>query len=160
VIPAASDFGAGSLLSSEFCHAQGTFLTQLKFLGSYRIPRIDVQVSASLQNLPGPEVLATYTATNAVISPSLGRNLAGGLSNVPVALVAPRSLYGERMNQLDLRFGKILRFGGKRANVGVDLYNALNSNAVLAVNDAFASWQYPTEILNARFAKLVLQLDF
>jgi hypothetical protein len=132
----------------------------LKFLGSYRIPRIDVQVSASLQNLPGPELLATYTATNAVISPSLGRNLAGGTSNVPVALVAPGSMYGERMNQLDLRFGKILRFGRTRANVGVDLYNALNSNAVLAVNDAFASWQQPTEILNARFAKLVLQLDF
>ena len=28
------------------------------------------------------------------------------------------------------------------------------------VNDAFASWQQPTEILNARFAKLVLQLNF
>jgi hypothetical protein len=36
----------------------------------------------------------------------------------------------------------------------------LNSNAVLAVNDAFASWQQPTEILNARFAKVVFQLNF
>jgi hypothetical protein len=35
-----------------------------------------------------------------------------------------------------------------------------NSNAVLAVNDAFDSWQEPIEILNARFAKFVLQLNF
>lgn len=153
-------FGTSTLTGQQFCHAQGMFLTQLKFLASYTIPWIDVRVSASLQNLPGPEVLATYTATNAVISPSLGRTLAGGTSNVPVSLIAPRSMYGERMNQLDLRFGKNLRFGGTRANVGVDLYNALNSNAVLAVNDAFASWRQPTEVLNARFAKLVLQLNF
>ena len=69
-------------------------------------------------------------------------------------------MYGERMNQVDLRFGKILQFGRTRANVGLDIYNVLNSNAVLAVNPAFASWQQPTEILNARFAKVVLQLNF
>ena len=39
-------------------------MTQLKLLGSYRIPKADVQFSASLQNLPGPEVLATYLATS------------------------------------------------------------------------------------------------
>jgi hypothetical protein len=129
-------------------------------LGSFTIPRVDVRVSASLQNLPGPEVQAEYTATNAVIQPTLGRPLAGGASNVPVALLEPRSMYGERMNQIDLRFGKILRYGRTRLNVGVDVYNVLNSNAVLAVNSAFASWQQPTEILNARFAKVVLQLNY
>lgn len=146
--------------SQLFCRVQGTFLTQLKLLGSFTIPRIDVRVSASLQNLPGPEILAEFTATNAIVSPSLGRPLAGGASNVTVPLVEPRSMYGERMNQLDLRFGKILRLGRTRANVGFDLYNALNSSAVLALNDAFASWQRPTEILNARFAKVVFQLEF
>jgi hypothetical protein len=152
--------GSSTLTGRQFCDVEGTFITQLKALASYTIPRIDLRVSASVQNLPGPEISATYTATNAIVSRSLGRNLAGGASNVPVALVAPGSLYGERMNQVDVRFGKILRFGGTRANVGVDVYNVLNSNAVLALNDAFASWQAPTEILNARFAKLVLQLDF
>ena len=69
-------------------------------------------------------------------------------------------MYGERLNQLDLRVGKLLRFGGTRINVGLDLYNALNSNAVLSVNPAFDSWQQPQEILNARFAKAVFQLNF
>ena len=149
-----------TLLGGGFCDAEGTFLTQVKLLGSFTIPRVDVRVSASLQNLPGPEVQAEYTATNAVIQPTLGRPLAGGASNVPIALLEPRSRYGERMNQIDLRFGKILRYGRARLNVGVDVYNVLNSNAVLAVNNAFASWQQPTEILNARFAKVVLQLNY
>ena len=149
-----------TLIGAQFCDAPGTFLTQFKMLGSYTIPRVDVRASVSLQNLPGPEILATFPATNAVIQPSLGRPLAGGANNVPVALVAPRSMFGERMNQLDVRFGKLLRFGRTRANVGVDIYNALNSNAVLAVNDAFASWQQPIDILTARFAKLVFQLNF
>jgi hypothetical protein len=47
-----------------------------------------------------------------------------------------------------------------RANASVDLYNALNSNPVLTVNNSYASWQRPQSILPARFAKFVLQLDF
>lgn len=146
--------------SRLFCDVEGTFLTQLKLLGSYRIPRIDVQVSASLQNLPGPEILATYTASNAEVRRTLGRDLAGGARNVEIPLVEPRSMYGERLNQLDLRMAKILRFGRTRATAGVDVYNALNSSAVLELNDAFENWQRPQGIVNARFAKVVFQLNF
>ena len=158
--PAGFDDVEGALLG-DFCDLPGTFLTQVKFLGAYTVPRIDVQVSASWQNLPGPEILATYQATNAIVSPSLGRNLAGGARNVEVNLIAPRSQYGDRFNQLDVRIGKILRFGGTRTTVGLDVYNLFNSSAALALNPTFGNnWQRPQEILNARFAKLVLQLNF
>jgi hypothetical protein len=146
--------------SQLFCDVNGTFLTQLKFLASYTIPRIDVRVSASMQNLPGPQITASYAATNAIVSPSLGRPLAGGAANVEVPLVEPRSMYGDRWTQLDLRFGKLLQLGRYRANVGVDIYNALNSSGVLELSDAFDTWQRPTSILSARFAKLVFQLNF
>jgi hypothetical protein len=150
----------------QYCHVQGTFLTQLKLLGAYTVPRIDVQVSASLQNLPGPEIIANYVALNSVVAPSLGRSLSGNAANVTVNLVEPRSMYTDRINQLDLRFSKILRFGRTRATAGFDVYNALNSSSVLALNSAFAAlgavnnWQQPQSILPARFAKVVLQVDF
>jgi hypothetical protein len=144
----------------EFCHAPGTFLTQVKLLGAYTMPRIDVQVSASVQSLPGPEVTAQYVATSAEVARSLGRPLSGNTPNVTVNLVRPRSVYADRVNQLDLRISKILRFGRNRTTAGIDIYNALNSSSVLALNNAFASWQQPQSILPARFAKLVLQLDF
>jgi hypothetical protein len=79
---------------------------------------------------------------------------------VTVNIVEPRSMYGERLNQLDLRIGKILGFGDTRATASVDIYNVLNSDAVLALSDAFETWQRPQGILNARFAKAVFQLDF
>jgi hypothetical protein len=146
--------------SQLFCDVAGTFLTQLKLIGAYTVPRIDVEVAASLQNLAGPPVTAVYTASNAQVQASLGRSLAGGASSVDVDLIEPRSLYGDRINQLDLRVAKIIRFGTTRLTAGLDVYNVLNSSAVLELNDAFDSWQQPLSILTARFAKVVLQLNF
>jgi hypothetical protein len=143
-----------------YCHVQGSFLTQGKFIATYLVPRIGVEVSGTLQNRPGPEIAATYTATNAVVSPSLGRSLSGGAANISVNIVTPGTLYGQRMNEIDLRIGKIVKFGRNRLNASVDLYNAMNSNPVLTQNNAFATWQVPQSILNPRFAKFVVQLDF
>jgi hypothetical protein len=147
-------------LVGPFCHVEENFRTQVKVLSSYTVPRIDVQLTGTLQSIPGPQILANYVATNAVIAPSLGRNLSGGANNVTVNIVEPGTMDGERMNQLDLRVGKILRFGRMRATTSVDLYNVLNANPVLTLNNAFATWQRPQSILNPRFAKLVVQLDF
>jgi hypothetical protein len=146
--------------STLYCQVQGTFLTQVKFVVSYTIPRIDLQVTSNLQSLPGPEIAATYTATNAIIAPSLGRNLSGGANNVTVNLVEPRTMYGERLSLFDLRFGKILRFGGTRATAHLDLNNVLNASTVLTLNNSFAVWQRPQSILPARFVKVGLTLEF
>ena len=150
----------GAAMPVPFCKAEGTFLTQLKLLGSVTVPKVDVQVSASFQNLPGPEITAQYVASLAEIQPSLGRVLSGGARTVTVELIEPRSMYGDRVSQLDLRLGKIFRFGRTRANASVDLYNVLNSSSVLSSSNAFATWQGPEQIMTARFAKIVMQFDF
>jgi len=118
-------------------------------------------VSGTLQNLPGPSILANYNLPTAVAAQSLGRPLSGGAANVSVAIIDPGTVYGERLNQVDLRFGKVLRYGRARSTVSVDLYNALNASTVLAQNNTFgASWLQPNGIFPARFAKVSLQLDF
>jgi hypothetical protein len=139
---------------------ESPFLTQVKFIGVYTVPRIDVQVSGTFQSIPGPQVAANFVASNALVAPSLGRPLSGGAANVTVAILEPGALYGERMNQLDLRFAKILRFGQTRTTVGIDVANAFNNNAVLTESAAFGTWRRPQSILIARFAKLTVQLDF
>jgi hypothetical protein len=146
--------------SQHNCHIQGTFLTQLKLLGSYTVPRIDVQVTATFQSLPGPEILAAHVVTTAEVAPSLGRNLAGGSRNVTVELMEPRSMYGQRLNQLDLRIGKILRFGRTRVSPSLDLYNAFNASPVMTHSNQFATWMQPQSILTARFAKVGLVVNF
>jgi hypothetical protein len=49
---------------------------QAKSFGSYPLPRGFV-LSGTFQNVAGPNITADYTVSNAVIVPSLGRNLAG-----------------------------------------------------------------------------------
>ena len=50
-------------------------------------------------------------------------------------LLKPGELYTlERINLVDMRFAKILRFGGRRADVGIDLYNLFNSNVTTALS--------------------------
>jgi hypothetical protein len=146
---------------NPYCHVAAGFLTQFRGLGSYTIPKVDLRVSATLQSKPGAQLAANYVAGNAVVAPSLGRNLSGGAANVTVNLVVPGDLYGDRINQLDFRVAKILRFGRTRTQVGVDLYNALNSSAVQTYNQTLgASYLTPTLVLPSRFAKISAQIDF
>jgi hypothetical protein len=146
--------------SPLYCHVEGSFITQIKLLGTYTVPKVDVQISATMQSLPGPALQANYVVPNAVVVPSLGRPLSGGAANVTVNLVEPQTMFGDRVNQLDLRLGKVLRFGRSRSVVSVDLFNMLNSNAVLVENFAYSLWRQPQSILNPRFARFSLQLDF
>jgi hypothetical protein len=147
-------------LPESFCRQQSKVLTEFKMLGSYTVPRVDVQVAATVQSVPGPHMVANYVATNAIVQPSLGRPLSGSAANVQVNIVEPGTMYGDRSNQLQLRLAKVLRFGGRRATASVDIYNVLNSNTVLLVSPAFGTWQRPQSIPNPRWAKIVLQYDF
>ncbi len=146
--------------STRFCHVDTPFLTQVKLIGSYVVPKVAVQLSGTFQSVPGPQISANYNAPNASVQPSLGRALSGGAANVTVNLIEPGTMYGQRSNQLDVRIGKTLKFAQARSTISVDLYNMLNANPVLSVNNNFAAWQVPQSILTARFAKFSVQFDF
>jgi hypothetical protein len=146
--------------SPLYCHVDTKFLTHVKLLGAYTLPKWDVNLAATMQSTPGNQITANFTASNALIAPSLGRNLSGGSSNRTVNLVSPGTLYNDRINQLDFRVGKILRFGSRRAAINLDIYNALNSSATMNQNNNYAVWQTPQRILEGRLLKVSGQLDF
>ena len=75
-------------------------------------------------------------------------------------VVAPGEAFGERLNQLDLRFGKIVRIGQRRATLSLDIYNATNSDTILTFNNNYAALWRPNSILQARFFKGSVQVDF
>jgi Carboxypeptidase regulatory-like domain len=146
-----------------YCHVDTPFLTQIKALSSYTIQKIDVQVGGSFQSLPGPLVVSNYNAPNASVIPSLGRPLSGGSANVTVNLYTPDAsgaVYGDRVNQVDLRVGKIFRFNQRRASVNFDIYNAFNSSAVLGESQAYGTFRQPQIVMVGRFVKVSGQLDF
>ena len=84
--------------------------------------------------------------------------------NTTVNLLLPGQHYGDRVNQFDLRLGKIVRFGRTRTQVAVDLYNLFNANPGLTYNETFSgvgtTWLRPTSILLPRFARFNLTVDF
>jgi hypothetical protein len=161
-VPEAS--GAASPTGLPYCHQEQNFLTQVKFSGSYTVPRLDVQISGAFQSIPGPQISANQVLSSAAVQPSLGRPLAGA-ATVTVNLVTPGTLYGDRLNQLDLRFSKLLKHNRTRTALNLDLYNAFNVDTVLAENATYSNatatgWRVPTTIVTARFAKFSVQFDF
>jgi carboxypeptidase family protein len=163
-----STFGAGLMGSavtpvSPYCHVSSGVLPQLRGLSSYIIPRAGVQLSATFQSKPGAMVAADYAVPNAAVLPSLGRDLSGNAPNVTVNLVPPGTQYGDRVNQLDLRVAKTFAFGRSRTRIAFDIYNALNSSAVLSFDSTFilgGPWLRPTSILTPRFLRITAELDF
>jgi hypothetical protein len=115
----------------------------------------DFQVSGVYQSAPGPRIAANYTVTTAIA----GVPLTAGSINVN--LVEPGSRYVDRVNQLDLRFGRLIHVGTKTISPNIGLYNALNSLPVLTQNNTYGpSWQRPTTVLVGRMVKLGVQIDF
>jgi hypothetical protein len=163
-----SAFGGGLTGSavtpvSPYCHVAFGVLTQFRGLSSYVVPRAGIQLSATLQSRPGAMLAANYAAPNSVVAPGLGRSLSGSAPNVTVNLIAPGTMYGDRINELDVRVGKIFRLGRSRTLIAADVYNALNSSATLAYNNAFVpggTWLQPLTILTPRMIKITAEIDF
>jgi hypothetical protein len=145
--------------SIDYCHQETPLQGQYKALASYTLPWYGVRVSGTFQSLPGPVVAANnaYVGT----ATSLGRAFGLG-GNSTVNLIKPGTLYGDRLNQFDLRFTKILRVPSGNLDLNVDLYNAFNSDAVLAQNNTFgaATWWRPTNVVQPRFVKFYARWDF
>jgi hypothetical protein len=153
---------------NPYCHSDPGLVTRATALGSYTIPKIDVSIAGTLRSDQGGVLAATWNAPVTLVSQALGRPAAVVGTTVPINLVAPGEVWGDRVNAFDLRFGKILRFGRTRYNVGVDIINAINSDATLTFNQSFnptatvpaQRWLAPTSILTPRFVKISAQIDF
>jgi hypothetical protein len=161
------------------CHIVQPFPTntQLKVSASYVLPW-DMAVSGIFRNesalraAAGGAVLsieANYAAPNALIAPSLGRNLAACGARTPctatatVPLITPYTQFEPRLNQLDLRVTKTLRLPSKRARLqaNVDLYNALNAAPITGIQTTFGSlWRYPTQVLEGRLVQFSGKVTF
>ena len=101
----------------------------------------------------------------AAITPILGRPLANNAASVNLNLVKQGEVYGLRVNSFDFRFAKIVRFGGSRATVGIDVYNAFNSNTAIGFATGFdpnnpSNYLRPTLVLDPRFLRFNVSYDF
>ena len=156
--------GVPTPLTNPYCRTAEPLLTQVKGSASYELPWYGIRISGTLQSVTGPPVAANNTyacaATTGCVWPGLGRPFSSG--SVFVNLVEPGSLYGDRLNQIDLRFTKILRMGTLGSlDLNVDLYNAFNSDAILTQQNTFGlAWQNAQSVIQPRFVKFAARWDF
>jgi hypothetical protein len=160
------------------CHIVQPFQTntQLKLNATYQLPW-DMAVSgifrneSSLRAAAGGATLsieANYAAPNALIAPSLGRNLSACgtravcTATATVPLITPYTQFEPRLNQLDLRFTKSFKLDtNMRLQANVDLYNALNAAPITGIQTTYGSlWRFPTQLLEGRLVQFSGKLTF
>ncbi len=148
----------------QFCRTEQPWLTQVKFLGSMPLPW-GMQFGASMQNTHGSPVNANFVATNALIAPSLGRNLAAGAnSSVTLNIIDPETMFLPRFTQVDLRVNKTFRFGRASIRPAIDAYNVFNVNEVMEANSTYgtngAAWLRPSVVLSGRIIRFSAQVNY
>ncbi len=167
--PVGFGIGAGTTLDnatfedgSRFCNTVTGYRPDVKFSGSYQLPW-GIMTAATFQNAAGPSITGTWPATNAAIAPGLGRPLsAGANATKTVNLIQPQTVFGDRMNQIDLRVSKRIPLpSGMRVAINADFYNLTNNNWIIGYGTAFGpNFLRPSQVLSPRMFKIGGQFDF
>ncbi len=162
--------------------------TMLKLNTTYALPWYGLQLAAVVQSyapaqLPSSgggqtfNLVASQGAVNWQLTPAsrYAANCPGPctpgalvipnmtLANLVVPLTPGNTQQLERLNQLDLSVNKAFVFGRNRLQARVDLFNALNNNAVLTVrssNFGVATFRQPATILDGRTLRIGIQMSF
>jgi hypothetical protein len=150
----------------EFCHNESGWQPQYKFIANYELPWYGLRVSGNFQSLPGTALQAGVIYTGAQLAPALGRTFsAGAAGQKTVNAIVPNTVFGDRLNQLDVRFAKIFKVGRSTIDADFDLYNAFNSDAALAYTSSYngangGAWLKPTAAIQGRIFKMGVRWDF
>ncbi len=165
------------ITGERYCRAVTPFRPDVKFIAAQPLPWWGLQLSGTYQNVQGPVRVANWTISQAaaiqngwVITTAPGSTPAqiAAATMTAINLLSTGQQYEDRLNQIDFRVSKHVSMGaGKRLQVNVDVYNAVNSswvytqNNTLGTNYAVAStWLRPAQILQARMFKIGGQFDF
>jgi hypothetical protein len=158
-----SPFTSNIYQPADSCHKVESWQTQVRGFASYTIPKAEVLVSGIFRFQPNSSFGfgATPEGNSTGLSANYATTVNGQVANVN--LMEPGQVFADRINQIDMRFGKILNFGSKRANIAIDVLNLFNSNTGTAFQQTYgdgSGFLAPTAILNPRFVRFNVTVDF
>jgi hypothetical protein len=169
------------------CRVVEPFMTAFTGNTSYTVPKVGVLISAQFRSRNpsntgatggssasnGSSLNANTQVPNAVVQQLLGRLPGTALvtGNTTINLLNSGQMYpNERLNQVDMRFAKIIRFSNRRADIAIDLYNIFNTNHTTGFDGNYdyspnntlrgGEWLNPTTIVPPRFARLNFTLFY
>jgi hypothetical protein len=150
------------------------FRHEFKLAGSYTLP-FDIQVNAAFQSYAGPSRGTTWliAPTTRYAADCIGPCTPGALvipnlvtapgtsTSMTLLLTPPGSDYYDRLNQLDLGFRKLFRFGRFQYSGQVDLFNFTNNDYVKSETRTFGpALGRPLSTLQPRTLRLAVQMRF
>jgi hypothetical protein len=145
----------------ELCNDSPPFQAQIKASAVVPLPWWKIETSVAYQSIPGVDVRAQWAVPNALIAPSLGRDLTGGARTATVNLIKPFTVFEDRLHQVDVRVGRSFRVSRTTIRPQFSVFNLFNSATVLADNTAYgANWLRPTGILAPRIATVGAQINY
>jgi hypothetical protein len=147
--------------TSAYCDVHPPFQPNVKGQVAYPIPG-GVSGSLTFQSVAGAQINAQYPLTNTTPGLTLGRNFSSVAPTVD--LVAPGTMYLDRIYQTDIRFSKNIKVGSTTIRPNLSVYNLFNANPT-NTNAAYtarygSAWLAPTVILTPRFMDFGVQIDF
>jgi Carboxypeptidase regulatory-like domain len=145
-----------------FCASDQPFQGSYRVSGGYTFPW-KLQLSGVYQSIPPASFQPTDTVSAASPGITLGRALVENSLTVPV--VAPYTLFTDRVNQVDLRVTKTIPIETAhvkgRLELMVDGYNVFNTSPVLTRTALLGPGFYtPTSILQSAFLKVGARFTF
>ena len=167
--------GSAGQWPAAYCHRESGWLTNIKGLASYNVPKVDVLLSGTWHSVPYPgnnfpsitsQSLSGLILAVPSVQTNLGRPLASGSPVEFLNLVEPGKLNYERLSQADVRIGKNFRYGRTKTLAALDIFNVFNSNTPDVFNTTYSApaanstYLYPRSITVGRFFKISAQFDF
>ena len=159
------------------CDYAEPWLTNVRGLATYTVPKVDVLVSAIFRSQPnaqpgadvatnGASRTATYRMNAAQFLAATGGRWGPDWRTQDVNIVLPGALYGDRVNNVDMRFAKILRFGKQAGECRSGRLQPVQRNTPTDYENVYdpattaQRWMQPTAVLPPRFMRVNVQLDF
>jgi hypothetical protein len=155
-----SPFTANTYQLASGCRKEESWQTQIRGYATYIIPKVDVLASGIFRFQPnsmfgvGATPEGNSTGLSATWVAPTGQQ---------VNLLPPGQYFADRINQVDARLGKIVKFGRNSANIAIDVLNLFNANTGTAFQTNYGDGtQYlnPTQIVNPRFVRFNVTVDF
>ena len=142
----------------RFCEKTPPFRTLYKASAGVTVPW-DIQVSGSVQAVPGGDLAANFTYNSAYAGITLT-----GANQRTVNLLEPNTTFLDYQTQVDARLSRAFRIGSRRVQAYMDMFNILNASTVVSVNQTYSltnnQWLNPLVVMQARRLQFGGRLDF
>ena len=143
------------------------WLPQVKFLGSYTVPKIDVQIGASFQSIPGIEEGATYAAPNTDLARPPRAAVLAACRPAARRSERPLSVWSSRVRSMDdgsirltCGLARLSASVSTRSNLSLDVFNLFNSDVISGASTTYSTWLAPNSVVAPRLLKVSATFDF